>query len=399
MYNNTNLYPYLTFNVIIGQSNINKNIKIVTLDEDEEILIGENFTKHISELNLKILYKCDLINETSKTFNCSLRDEDLDKNHSNFFNLYDLNINFLGYYCDHQNPVSPIMREQDYETFLFSINNNIDYYKFNWEIIKYEEEKSFSGLFGGPNIYYGGFFTRSIQYSVPEEGPIEYPRNSGEYYKVVTVLQFERKNFAYYENYIREKISIFDAIANICSLIITIYGIITFIFCGFYSNSFDNYKIVEKIISNNTNLHTRRPSAFCEPGLGLINETENIYGDPLLDENDKKFNTQIIENNNKTSEEEGETENESKPSFTLKKFHFYDFFYNNIYTEKCCKSPTQGIISTCNELISKYYSVDSIIFNQMRLENLFRDYKWNNKKLKNIENNEFIFLIKYLSGY
>ena len=55
-----------------------------------------------------------------------------------------------------------------------------------------------------------------------------------------------------------------------------LYGIMTFIFCEFYSNSFDNYKIVEKIISNNTNLHTRIPSSFWEPGIGLVNNDIEI---------------------------------------------------------------------------------------------------------------------------
>ena len=88
----------------------------------------------------------------------------------------------------------------------------------------------------------------------------------------------------------------------------------------------------------------------------------------------------------------------SKPIFDLPKFHFYDFFYNNIYSDQYCNSPTQDIISSCNDLITKYYSIDAVIYNQLRLENLFKDYKWNNPKLKSIENNDLIFHIKNLSG-
>ena len=64
-----------------------------------------------------------------------------------FSNLYHLKFNFLGYYCDHQDPTSPIKRELDYVNFLFSINSNINYYQFNWQIIQYKEEKSLSGMF------------------------------------------------------------------------------------------------------------------------------------------------------------------------------------------------------------------------------------------------------------
>ena len=34
------------------------------------------------------------------------------------------------------------------------------------------------------------------------------------------------------------------------------------------------------------------------------------------------------------------------------------------------------------------------MFNQMRLENLFEDYKWNNPKLKNIKKNGYISKLK-----
>ena len=405
MYGNRTLYPDLNFNISIEPSIIQKDIKIIN-NIDEEIPIGYNYSKHIPELSLQILYKCIKINETinktiTEKIDCKLRDDDIDEYNSDLFYLNDLKINFTGFYNDHQNPKSPLKRGADYENFLFTINGNIDYYKFNWKIIKYEEEKSFSGIFGGPNIFYGGYFTRSTYFSIPEQPPFEHPKRSGDYYKLVSVLHFEKNNFAYYETYVREKVSIFDAIANICSLIITLYGIITFIFCQFYSNSFDNYKIVEKIISNNTNLHKRMPSSFIETGIGLINEMKSIKKDDLLNENDDNTKNIIIKNDNikDIEEEEDDDDCESNMELKLNKFHFYDFFYNNIYSEKCCRSPIQGIIKTCNELISKYYSVDSIVYNQIRLENLFKDYKWNNIKLKNIDNNAYLFLIKYLSGY
>ena len=44
----------------------------------------------------------------------------------------------------------------------------------------------------------------------------------------------------------------------------------------------------------------------------------------------------------------------------------------------------------CNNIISKYYSIDYIVYNQLRLENLFKDYKWNDPELNSIENNKMI---------
>ena len=71
--------------------------------------------------------------------------------------------------------------------------------------------------------------------------------------------------------------------------------------------------------------------------------------------------------------------------------------YNNVYGDCCKPSTTQGIISSCNDLISKYYSIDAVIYNQLRLENLFRDYKWNNPQLNSIGNNDIMAQIKALS--
>ena len=98
---------------------------------------------------------------------------------------------------------------------------------------------------------YGGMITRKEKVSFPSEGlPFYGKRNEEtgdiEHYKIVAIMQYYKDNFGYYDNYSRERISIFDAIANICALVSTLYGVVTFIFCGFYSNSFDNYKIVEK---------------------------------------------------------------------------------------------------------------------------------------------------------
>ena len=52
------------------------------------------------------------------------------------------------------------------------------------------------------------------------------------------------------------------------------------------------------------------------------------------------------------------------------------------------------MISSCNELISKYYTVEYIIYNQIMFENLLKDYKWNDPSLNNIESNEYISRIK-----
>ena len=80
----------------------------------------------------------------------------------------------------------------------------------------------------------------------------------------------------------------------------------------------------------------------------------------------------------------------------LKKLRFFDFFLNNLY---CCfkGKKNQKIIYSCNQIVYNYASIDEIIKNQILMENLMKDYKWNNPRLNNIENNNlFIQLKTYL---
>ena len=84
----------------------------------------------------------------------------------------------------------------------------------------------------------------------------------------------------------------------------------------------------------------------------------------------------------------------------LPKYSFMQFFLNNIYCKnwKICSKykEQQKIIYLCNAINMKYLSIDSILYNQMMIENLLKDYNWNNTSLNNIKNNELILGIKTL---
>ena len=80
----------------------------------------------------------------------------------------------------------------------------------------------------------------------------------------------------------------------------------------------------------------------------------------------------------------------------LPKFRFIDFLFNNFYSNKTCKNIRQQIIAKYNYLITKYYSIETIVFNQIKMENLLKDYKWNNPDLADINNNELIIQLNNL---
>ena len=230
----------------------------------------------------------------------------------------------------------------------------------------------------------------SIIVDIPETGK-DMEKMGFKYLGIVEVQSGDDNN--YFDYYSRTKKGIFDPISSICSLCLTIYNGFTFAFCGFYSNNFDNYKIIEKILSKNKK-NFKKPKKEMSDNIdkkdalldiNFNNEEENIINDEKEEDNN---------NNNDEEENEGDNNDEI---IRLPKLHFYDFIFNNIYMKKCCSSNKQNLIATCDKIVKKYNSADYIIYHQIILENLLKDYKWNNPKLKGIQNNELIIDLKLLS--
>ena len=159
-----------------------------------------------------------------------------------------------------------------------------------------------------------------------------------------------------------------------------------------------NYKIIEKIISRGAYTNTKdikdiredSPKDRPKEQIELKDQIETDIKDNLIEVKEDTDDKKMLD-------DDKEKEDNLKPLFRIPKFHFYDFLYNNVYFDCCKPSTTQGVISACNDLISKYYSIDAVIYNQLRLENLFRDYKWNNPQLNSIGNNDIMAQIKALS--
>ena len=118
-------------------------------------------------------------------------------------------------------------------------------------------------------------------------------------------------------------------------------------------------------------------------------------------ENNIQKDIEKTESNNdsdfhKFKDDDCDDDKSSTDSKRIKKLHFFDFFLNNIY---CClkKKKPQKIIHKCNQIIEKYASIDMLIKNQILIENLLKDYKWNDPNLNNVENNNlFVELKTYL---
>ena len=69
---------------------------------------------------------------------------------------------------------------------------------------------------------------------------------------------------------------------------------------------------------------------------------------------------------------------------------FYDFLIHAFYSKCCGHSKKQSLIDPCNDIVAKYTTIENLIYNQIRLENLLKDYKWNNQQHEYQEENGFI---------
>ena len=62
--------------------------------------------------------------------------------------------------------------------------------------------------------------------------------------------------------------------------------------------------------------------------------------------------------------------------------------------QKVKDQKAQRIFNDCNKILFKYASIDTIVYNQISMENLLKDYKWNDPSLNNAENNPQFFELK-----
>lgn len=270
----------------------------------------------------------------------------------------------------------------------------------NWGIIKYSEERPFLSvfynLFGGEDEeFIGGYFKDGDHFfldGIKPESDMRDCDENGTCYKGL-IFFFGKIDFTQIEEYKRTKKIILEVFADISALSMTVLEFFAYISSNFYSGNFDNYKIIEKVPSKEKKYIRNRNKNISEEKDDNKKKIELNYntgktealikGSGAEEESDK-----IIE-----IKKEGEGFNEEENP--IPKLRFIGFMFNSIYSDKCCKSSNrQQIISSCNDLVSKYYTVEEIIYNQMKIENLLKDYKWNDTKLKNIENNDFFIELK-----
>ena len=186
-----------------------------------------------------------------------------------------------------------------------------------------------------------------------------------------------------YDKYARKEISILDVFANIAALASTALNLMALAYGFLYSENYDNYKIVENILSEKMRFninYNKNP----EDEIGKIELNSDLI-EPS-EENEK--------NNEEKNIEIGRGEENIIKNIDLPSPNFFDFLIHKIYFKCFGHSKKQAIIESCNDMVSKYITIESIIYNQIRLDNLLKDYKWNNPQYESNQKDEFILGLK-----
>ena len=288
----------------------------------------------------------------------------------------------------------------DYGVGLFVDFKNYVLRILNWKVIKYIEKKGisriFDKLFDRKTEYITGYYE-----SQKLERADSWTREiNGTYYKILMGIHIENPHQVY-DEYKRKRITELDILSTISALFSPIRLVFLFIY-RFYSKNFNNYKIIENILNQK----------YKKNKLIELKEFSEKKDSPIKDLNDNEkqeilIKSELIEKSEESEDINGikkeQKESESMPDKNdriLPKYSFGQFFLNNLYCKNCkiCNKykEQQEIINLCNTINMNYLSIDSLLYNQMMLENLFKDYKWNNSLLNNIKNNDLILKLKTL---
>ena len=381
----------------------------VTTNYGETSFFIFNITRKIYEFGAKpvnIIYKCD------------------DNECNNFLNNTFLDVSIVNenYEIIHNasNPIkksecTPLVSEpgqRDVCNYLISNKfHDKETLSLNFKLssIIYKEKKGISRLFdyisGQEKKYYTAFIEEETK--IFEYEPLTFYHIDGE--KFYQLASINTEPMDKYEKYLRSEIGFLSVLANIGALFSTLKVVFVVVY-QFYSKKFDNYEVIEKILKtelqkdkinkNLIKLSDKNKDINSQLELSELNQKEkenNIdnMAIPLIKSSTGKEKDidakEVINSEEKISEEKNE-ENAliNEEDRILPKISFFEFYFNHIYFKLCKRRKNQEIVNICDKIIYKYISIDSVLYNLIRLENLFKDYRWNNPELNNLKNNEII---------
>jgi hypothetical protein len=285
-----------------------------------------------------------------------------------------------------------------YITKAFSVNY-LQYLYFNWEKIVYEEEKTLFNRLTNRKTEYKYWDLKNYDYSLEDNSNRIY--DGGKY--LLTIIS--KNDYSSYVHYKRKSVTFFDTLAKLASLFQTFYTTAFYIY-KYYAKNFNNYKIIEEVLQINTksfkqyelrNILYKQNNIPAKEFIKIKDKSEY----KLIDDDSEDSKTEEVNDyprKNTLIKKDSEANDELEEFLQIKimpKFSFIRFFCNNLYFQNCCyKYRKQEFLHICDEILLKYMSFESILYYQMVLENMLKDYKWNQPILYNIETNELLDKLK-----
>ena len=377
--------PYMEFTIKLSGVKEELSERYLVRDSNQKILINGSYSegeitykldRNINYLNFEIVFICqvedcsdEMPEYTGYTFTLSTKKFEVHKQDDVPIQLIDEE------------------RELAYVPGFFTASE----YSFEWNPIIFRESfGGFSNLFNSnaKDAYSNG----DVELISEEELTTDTERlDENTFIKYIICINNESTGTI--TEFKRTRKALMDVIANICSLFITFHSLFTVLLI-YYTKRYNNYQILQRIINLRINKQDNQSLTKHLSTKNIENETDNNIEMPLVDKpSDKKDSEQaikVIDNDNDNEDDVDKLES----NINLPKFYFYDFYFNNFYFNCCKKSRKQEIINIANEITFKYLSIDYIVAILMKLENLLKDYRWNNPSLNNIENNDLINRLK-----
>ena len=379
--------------------NISSNLKFIyyTKDSEKKIIYRNDWTEITipDYAIIDLYYSIDDINDIKEI---------------EFGENFEVNLTYKTFYLDHQNPVCPFKKIVIYKYLRFNFEKNFILYM-NWEFTKYKEKndifKIFSNYLRRPIQFLDGRLTIN---DLKEE------KNDGEYnneYIIDGVIHKYLGSIVIFNSrdtiheYLRQKREWLSVLATISALANSFYSIFVRFFYFIYSKKYDQYKIFKNILLLDAKIK-KSDSIFLSEASNLklnnfslekkVEKALEVREIQVINSN-KSDSCSSTNNNDKgsecpTTEKEEKDEEVDNNNLHLPKMPFVNFIFNNLFIDKCSNSNKQKLINLSSKIIYKYYSIENILYNQIKFENLLNDYKWNNPKLKNVQNNKTILEIR-----
>ena len=396
--------------------NISSNLKFIfySKNTDKRIIYRNDW----NEITIPEYAVIDLYYATNETNNFNVDDiKDIE-----FGENFEVNLTYKTFYLDHQNPVNPFKKVVIYKYLRFNFEKNFILYM-NWEFTKYKEKndifKIFSNYLRKPISFLDGRLT--IHDLTEEKNTGEYNNEiliEGELHKYLgSIVIFNSRDTIH--EYLRQKKEWLSVLATISALANSFYSIFARFFYFIYSKKYDQYKIFKNILHIDSNLRKTNSILLSEASnlkLNTFSLEKKVVEEKSLEVRERQIkiinanksdscssSTNNTNNNDKGSDcpttekeekEEKDDENEKINNLHLPKMKFVNFIFNNLFMDKCCNSNKQKLINLSSKIIYKYFSVENILYNQIKFENLLNDYRWNNPKLKNVQYNKTLLEIR-----